>query len=86
MTALKLFKMGKFTLFMSQFPFYPIFTFRVKNSESKTEFANNSLNSPKIGKLNIDTLIIPQGVSTNEKNRVQKSHATVLLMQNTGVR
>ena len=30
----------------------PIFTFRIKYAESKTEFANNSLNSPKIGKLN----------------------------------
>jgi len=39
----------------------PIFTFRIKNVESKTEFTNNSLKLPKIGKLNIDTLIIPQG-------------------------
>ena len=28
-----------------------IFTFRVFDAESKTEFANNSLNSPKTGKL-----------------------------------
>jgi len=58
----------------------PSFTFRVKNAESKTEFANNPLNLPKIGKLNIETLIIPQGLSLNEKKtRVQKSHATVPL-------
>ena len=48
--------------------------------ENGTEFSNNSLNSPKIEKLNIDTLIIPQGLSIHEKNRVQKSHATVPLM------
>ena len=35
----------------------PIFTLRFKNAESKAEFANNSLNSSKIRKLNIDTLI-----------------------------
>jgi len=29
---------------------------------SRMEFANNSLKSPKMGKLNIDTLIIPQGL------------------------
>jgi len=32
-----------------------IFTFRVFDVESKTEFADNSLKSPKIGKLNSDT-------------------------------
>ena len=37
------------------------------------------MNSPKIGKLNIDILITPKGLSINEKNRVQKSHATVPL-------
>jgi len=37
------------------------------------------MNSPKIEKLNIDTLIIPQGLSIHEKTRVQKSHATVPL-------
>ena len=47
---------------------------------SKTEFANNSLNSPKIGKLNIDTLIISQGLLIHEKTRVKKSHATVPLI------
>ena len=36
---------------------------------SKTEFAKNSLKSPKIGKLNIDTLIIPQGLLIHEKTR-----------------
>jgi len=36
---------------------------------SKTEFTNNSLKSPKIVKLNIDTLIIPQGLSIHEKNQ-----------------
>ena len=41
------------------------------NAESKTEF-NNSLNSPKIVKLNIDTLIIPQGLSIHEKNPSSK--------------
>ena len=34
---------------------------------SKTELANNSLKSPKICKLNIDTLIIPQGLLIHEK-------------------
>ena len=29
---------------------------------SKMEFGNESLKSPKMGKLNIDTLIIPQGL------------------------
>ena len=48
------------------------FTSRIKNAECKTEFANNSLNSPKIGKLNIDPLIIPQGLSINEKNQSTK--------------
>ena len=36
------------------------------------EFANNSLNSPKIRKLNIDTLIIPQGLLIHEKNQSSK--------------
>ena len=36
------------------------------------EFTNNSLNSPKVEKLNIDTLIIPQGLSIHEKNHDQK--------------
>ena len=45
-------------------------------SASKMKFANNSLKSPKLGKLNIDTLIIPQGLSINEN---QKSYATVPL-------
>jgi len=48
---------------------------------SKTEFTNNSLKSPKNEKLNIDTLIIPQGQSIHEKTRVQKSHANVPLKQ-----
>ena len=47
---------------------------------SKTEFANNSLKSPKIGKLNIDTLIIPQGLLIHEKTQTIKGHATVPLM------
>ena len=53
--------------------FYAIF------AASKTEFVNNSLKSQKIGKLNIDTLIIPQGLLIHEKNPDQKSHATVPL-------
>jgi len=56
-----------------------VITFRVFDTGSKTEFTNNSLNSPNIGKLNIDTLIIPQGLSIHEKNSDQKSHATVPL-------
>ena len=36
------------------------FTCPVYSTASKTEFANYSLKFPKIGKLNIDTLIIPQ--------------------------
>ena len=39
-------------------------------SASKTEFTNNSLKSPKIEKLIIDTLIIPQGLSIHGKTRV----------------
>ena len=38
---------------------------------SKTEFANNSLKSPKIGKLNIDTLIIPQGLLIHEEEKTR---------------
>ena len=49
-----------------------IFTFRVFDAESKTKFANNSLKWPKIGKLNIDTLIIPQGLLIQEKNHRSK--------------
>ena len=50
------------------------------------EFANNSLNSQKIGKLeigklNIDTLIISKGLLIHEKTRVQKSRATVPLKE-----
>ena len=54
-------------------------TFRVFKAGSKTEFTNNSLNSPKIGKLNIDTKIIPQGLLIHEKTQTKKSHATVPL-------
>jgi len=39
---------------------------------SKKEFTNNSLKSPKILKLNINTLIIPQGLSIHEKNQSSK--------------
>jgi len=47
---------------------------------SKTEFANHFLlKSPKIGKLNIDTLIIPQGLLIHEKTQTKKSHASVPL-------
>ena len=59
-----------------------VITFRGFDTGSKTEFTNNSLNSPnspKIGKLNIDTLIIPQGLSIHEKTQTKKSHATVPL-------
>jgi len=55
-------------------------TFRVFDAGSKTEFTNNSLNSPKIGKLNNDTKIIPQGLLIHEKNPDQKSHTTVPFM------
>ena len=48
------------------------FYFPPQNPENKTEFADNSLNSPKIRKLNIDTLIIPQDLSINEKNQSSK--------------
>ena len=58
---------------MSQFPFFTILiTFHVLDAGSKTEFTNNSLKSPKIGKLNIDTLIIPQGLMIHEKKPDQK--------------
>ena len=60
-----------------------VITFLGFDAGSKREFTNNSLNSSKIGKLNIDTLIIPQGLSIHEKNPDQKSHATVpLIAQN----
>ena len=49
-----------------------VITFRGFDAGSKTEFTNNSLNSPKIGKLNIDTLIIPQGLLIHEKNQTKK--------------
>jgi len=43
------------------------------NAGSKTEFTNDSLNSPKIRKLNIDTLIISQGLLIHEeKNKSSK--------------
>ena len=58
-----------------------VITFRGFDAGSKTEFTNNSLNSPKIGKLNIDTLIIPQGLSIHEKTQTKKSHATVSLTE-----
>jgi len=47
---------------------------------SETEFANNSLKSPKIRKLNIDTLIIPQGLLLHEKTQTKKYHASVALI------
>ena len=49
-----------------------LITFHVFDAGSKTEFTNNSLNSPKIGKLNIDTKIIPKGLLIHEKNPDQK--------------
>ena len=48
------------------------FTSCVLNVGSKTEFANNSLHSSKIGELNIDTSIIPQGLLTPEKKQSSK--------------
>jgi len=51
---------------------WKLITSRGFDAGSKTEFTNNSLNSPKIRKLNIDTLIIPQSQSINEKNPDQK--------------
>ena len=56
-----------------------VITFPGFDAGSKTEFTNNSLNSQKIGKLNIDTLIIPQGLSIHKKTQTKKSHATVPL-------
>jgi len=90
---------------------WKVITFCVFDARSKTEFTNNSLKTPKLGKLNIDTLITPQGLLIHgknyfceylrenekifenilaceyrdpvllihEKNRGQKSHATVPL-------
>ena len=49
-----------------------LITFRIFDAGSKTEFTNNSLKTPKIGKLNIDTLITPQGLMILEKNPDQK--------------
>ena len=56
-----------------------VITFRIFDAGSKTEFTNNSLKTPKIGKLNIDTSITPQGLMIHEKNQTKKSHATVPL-------
>jgi len=43
-------------------------------------------NLPKIGKLKIDTFIIPQGLLIHKKTRVQKSHASVpLTSKNTKI-
>ena len=49
-----------------------VITFGGFDAGSETEFTKNSLNSPKMGKLNIDTLIIPQGISIPEKYPDQK--------------
>ena len=54
-----------------------------KYAASKTEFANNSSKSPKIGKLNIDTLIIPQGLLIHATTQTKKSHATAPLSRAT---
>ena len=56
-----------------------VITFRIFDAGSKTEFTNNSLKTPKIGKLNIDTLVTPQGLMIHEKTQTKKSHATVPL-------
>ena len=45
-----------------------LITFCVFDARSKTEFTNNSLKTPKLGKLNIDTLITPQGLLIHGKN------------------
>ena len=57
-----------------------LITLRVFDAGSKTEFTNNSMKSPKIGKLNIDTLITPQGLLIHEKTQTQNSHANVPLL------
>ncbi len=49
-----------------------VITFRIFDAGSKAEFTNNSLKTPKIGKLNIDTDIIPQGLMIHETNPDQK--------------
>ena len=51
-----------------------VITFRIFDADagSKTEFTNNSLKTLKIGKLNIDTLITPQGLIIHEKYPDQK--------------
>jgi len=50
-----------------------VITFRIFDAGSKTEFTNNSLKTPKIGELNIDTLITPQGLLIHEKKPDQKN-------------
>ena len=57
-----------------------VITFRIFDAGSKTEFTNNLLKTPKMGKLKIDTLITPKGLLINEKNQTKKSHATVPLI------
>ena len=49
-----------------------VITFHIFDAGSKTEFPNSSLKTPKIGKLNIDTLITPQGLLIHEKKPDQK--------------
>ena len=45
LAAVKLFKIDKFAFIRSQYTFHGF------DAESKTEFANNSMDSPKTGKL-----------------------------------
>ena len=56
-----------------------VITFRIFDAGSRMEFTNNSLKTPKIIKLNIDTLITPQGLMIHEKTQTKKSYATVPL-------
>jgi len=56
-----------------------VINFRGFDVESKTEFANNSLNLPKTGKTVLGCESRAQVLLIHEKTRVRKSHVTVPL-------
>jgi len=59
--------------YFSHIETWKVITFRTFDAGSKTEFSNNSLKTQKIGKLNIDNLITPQGLLIHEKKTRPKN-------------
>ena len=60
-----------------------LITFQIFDVESKTKFANNSLNLPKTGQLFLGWKQGPVGTCFPKKPQTKKSHATIpLTMQN----